>query len=253
MKRIEILAAAILFAAVTLMNTACSDSDDSEQNEKQKVENTNWSSEIASHNASSVGVDKTEPNTTIQTKMQQMSGWKYTEETATETTDVSWNLCKAAEHENDSLMTMSFASNKCNIKVNVTRSRVKAKRTKTEKLYKFEEGSYIVRVGKGSNYEGITVYNYGVYRADGTLYIPLDGKGCVAYETSYSYSDKQEYSEDISSFNIVADYEVSGNYLTFSYDDNGQKKTFSGMLSNDGQSITFSNNPIVSSVRTIKQ
>lgn len=105
----------------------------------------------------------------------------------------------------------------------VSKSCVKAKLTKREKLYKFEEGEYIVKVGPHS-YEGIKVYSYGVYRADGTLFIPLDGKGCIAYETAYSYSDKQVFDEDVNEYSINATYLIFNNQITISYSDNGVNK-----------------------------
>lgn len=181
-----------------------------------------------------------------------MQGLKYTEELDTDIQGRFWDLCEKERHDCDSVMTASFSSNKCIFHVEVSRSRVKAKLTKTEKYYKFTEGSYIVRIGYSNNYEQITVNSYGVYRADGTLFIPLNGKGSVVYETDYSYTDKQTFDENIEEYAIAADYQISNNQITFTYDKNGQKEAFKGLLSQNGKNITFDNNPIVNSVKSLK-
>ena len=242
----------ILVFAVTYMSVSCS-SNNGAEDEKIKFENTSWISDnVAMHSSALVAIDKTEPNTTIQSKMQQVVGLNYTEETKSEEGYWFWDLCKQAGHENDSVMTASFGSNKCSFKVKVTRTRAKANQTKTESLYKFEEGSYVVRFGS-NRFESITVYSYGVYRADGTLFIPLDGKGCVAYQTKYTYANKEVYSEDVSEYTIPTNYEVSNNVITFSYVKDGKNTTFNGLLSADGQRITIENNPIVNSIRILKK
>lgn len=243
---------ASLAIAIASAYVSCSNGY-SDENESKKLENTSWSSvETLSHNSLSVATDKKESNTVIISKMESMSGLKYTEETSTETTDASWNLCKRADHECDSTMSLTFTPSKCNIKISVTKTHIKAKLTKTSKLYKFEEGSYIVKVGP-SNYEGINVYSYGVYRADGTLYIPLDGNGCIAIETEYKYSDKKTDTENIDEFTISADYKIANNQVTLTYTSNGQYKSCLGTLTNDGQNILFASNPIVSTIKTFKK
>lgn len=97
------------------------------------------------------------------------------------------------------------------------------------------------------------MYSYGVYRADGTLFIPLDGKGCIAYETAYSYSDKQVFDEDVNEYSINATYLIFNNQITISYSDNGVNKSIVGLLSSDGQMITIGENPIVKSIKTLKK
>lgn len=252
MKKIKFSLMPILAFIVACTNVSCS-SDDNSENEKKKFENTSWASdEVAAHSSSLVAIDKTEPNTTIQLKMQQAVGLQYTEETKSEEGYWFWDLCKQAGHENDSVMTASFSPDKCTFKVKVTRTRAKAKQTKTESVYKFDEGSYVVRFGS-NRYEQITVYSYGVYRADGTLFIPLDGKGCVAYETKYTYSDKQVYDEDVDEYTISADYEVANNQITFSYTKDGKNVAFDGSLSADGNRINIASNPIVGSCATLKK
>lgn len=252
MQNVKMIIMGIAFLATALFTVSCS-GDDSENEQKKFLENATWTSVASvSHNPSAVAVDQTKPNTVILTKMQQMDELRYTEGTATEESEASWNLYKRAEHEADSLMSLSFADDKCLIKVKVSKSYVKAKLTKSEKLYKFEEGEYIVKVGPHS-YEGIKVYSYGVYRADGTLFIPLDGKGCIAYETTYSYSDKQVVDEDVNEYSINAAYQVSNNQITISYSDNGVNKTIVGLLSSDGQMINIGENPIVKSIKVLKK
>ena len=253
MKIIRNVFAALMITTITSFGVSCSNGD-SDESESNKLESTSWSSvETLSHDSLSIAKDKTESNTTILSKMEQMVGLKYTEGTSTETTDASWNLCKRAEHECDSTMSLTFTANKCNIKVSTSKTYVKAKVTKTYKEYKFEEGSYIVRVGP-SAYEGINVYSYGIYRADGTLYIPLDGKeGKVAIETEYKYTDKKTYFENLEETTISADYKISNNQVTLTYTSNGQNKSFVGTLASDGQSIYFANNPIVSTIKTFKK
>ena len=242
----------ILVFAVTYMSVSCS-SDNGAEDEKVKFENTSWvSDDVATHSSALAAVDKTEPNTTIQSKMQQVTGLNYTEEAKSEEGYWFWDLCKQAGHENDSVMTASFGSDKCTFKVKVTKTKAKANQSKTESLYKFDEGSYVVRFGS-NRFESITVYSYGVYRADGTLFIPLDGKGCVAYQTKYTYANKEVYSEDVNEYTISANYEVSNNVMTFSYVKNGKNTTFNGLLSADGQRIIIEHNPIVNSIRVLKK
>lgn len=252
MNKLKIRLMPILVFAVTYMSVSCS-SNNGAEDEKIKFESTSWVSDnVAMHSSALVAIDKTEPNTTIQSKMQQVVGLNYTEETKSEEGYWCWDLCNQAGHENDSVMTASFGSDKCSFKVKVTRTRAKANQTKTESLYKFEEGSYVVRFGS-NRFESITVYSYGVYRADGTLFIPLDGKGCVAYQTKYTYSNKEVYSEDVSEYTIPTNYEVSNNVITFSYVKDGKNITFNGSLSADGQRITIEHNPIVNSIRILKK
>lgn len=252
MNKLKIRLMPILVFAVTYMSVSCS-SNNRAEDEKIKFENTSWVSDnVAMHSSALVAIDKTEPNTTIQSKMKQVVGLNYTEETKSEEGYWFWDLCKQAGHENDSVMTASFGSDKCLFKVKVTRTRAKANQTKTESLYKFEEGSYVVRFGS-NRFESITVYSYGVYRADGTLFIPLDGKGCVAYQTKYTYANKEVYSEDVSEYTISVNYEVLNNVMTFSYVKNGKNITFDGLLSADGQRITIEHNPIVNSIRVLKK
>lgn len=251
MRRINFSLMPIL-AFAACMNISCS-SDSSTENEKAKFDNTSWASDnIASHSSNMIAIDKIEPNTTIQAKMQQANGLNYTEETKTEEGYWFWDLCEQEGHENDSVITANFASDKCTFKVKITKTKAKASQTKTESVYKFEEGSYVVRFGS-NRFEEINVLSYGVYRADGTLFIPLDGNGCATYQTKYTYSNKEVYSEDVNEYNIAANYEVSNNTITFSYAKDGKNITFSGLLSADGNRITLTNNPIVSSVTTIKK
>jgi hypothetical protein len=252
MKKVRVLFMSLFVLAVACTILSCSN-DDSKEDEKIKFENTSWVSDnVAMHSSALVAIDKTEPNTTIQSKMQQVVGLNYTEETKSEEGYWFWDLCKQAGHENDSVMIASFGSDKCLFKVKVTRIRAKANQTKTESLYKFEEGSYVVRFGS-NRFESITVYSYGVYRADGTLFIPLDGKGCVAYQTKYTYANKEVYSEDVNEYTIPTNYEVSNNVITFSYVKDGKNITFDGLLSADGQRITIEHNPIVNSIRVLKK
>ena len=252
MKKVRVLFMSLFVLAVACTNLSCSN-DDSKEGEKIKFENTSWVSDnVAKHSSALVAINKTEPNTTILSKMQQVVGLNYTEETKSEEGYWFWDLCKQAGHENDSVMTASFGSDKCSFKVKVTRTRAKANQTKTESLYKFEEGSYVVRFGS-NRFESITVYSYGVYRADGTLFIPLDGKGCVAYQKKYTYANKEVYSEDVSEYTIPTNYEVSNNVITFSYVKDGKNITFDGLLSADGQRITIEHNPIVNSIKVLKK
>lgn len=252
MNKLKIRLMPILVFAVTYMSVSCS-SDNGAEDEKVKFENTSWvSDDVATHSSALVAVDKTEPNYKIGAKMNEVIGFQYTEETKTEEGYLFWDLCKQNKHECDSTITALFDADKCTFKIKVTKTKAKANQSKTESLYKFDEGSYIVRFGS-NRYEEITVYSYGVYRADGTLFIPLDGKGCVAYQTKYTYSNKEVYSEDVNEYTISANYEVSNNVMTFSYVKDGKNITFNGLLSADGQRITIEHNPIVNSIRVLKK
>lgn len=252
MKRLKLFAVAMISLVLGTTLLSCSNEDDA-IDENKKVENTTWRSvEFNSHQTTSFFTDKSESNTTVLAKMNQMSGLRYTTDESSETKDVSVNLCEKSGHTQDGLMSLAFSSGKCSIKLTTCQSVYKAKKTVTEKKYKFEEGSYIVNVG-GSNYEGINVYNYGVYRANGTLFIPLDGNGCITIETTTKYTEKQIDNSDIKENTYVADYSVSGNTISFSYTDGGQSKSFSGTLSADNQEISVSYNPLFSSIKTFKK
>lgn len=252
MKQIKYLFVFVGIVTMSCMNVSCS-SEDSDKNEKQFLENSSWvSADNNVHAPEAVAMDKTEQNAVVLGKMQQMSGLLYTEDMSTQIEDATWNLCKRANHEADSLLTVTFTSDKCMFNVCVSQTRAKARLTKTQKLYKFEEGEYIVKVGY-SSYEGIKVYSYGVYRADGTLFIPLDGKGCIDYETVYKYTDKQVYDEKVNEYSVAADYAISNHVITFSYIEDGQKKTFEGYLTDDGRNINFQQNPIVRSVKVVRK
>lgn len=248
-----------LFATLAILGTACSCNDGSDKDksidESKKIENTSWTPVHTNfHNADNVVVNKTEENSLVLTKIKEFQGLEYTETTNTNTQDWFWDLCKIEKHGCDSVLTASFSSEKCSFHVKVSRSRAKAKFTKTEKLYKFTEGSFFVRIGYSSNYEGVTVNKYGVYRADGSLFIPLDGNGSVVYETDYIYTDKQLFDEDIEEYTIPANYQISNNQITFTFDNKeGKKETFTGTLSQDGKNITFAHNPIVNSVTLLKR
>ena len=98
-----------IFAFIVACTSVSCSSDNETENEKAKFENTSWASDdIATHSSTLVAVDKTEPNTTIQSKMQQVVGLNYTEETKSEEGYWFWDLCKQAGHENDSVMTMAY-------------------------------------------------------------------------------------------------------------------------------------------------
>ena len=240
-----------MISATTMVS--CGGDDDTVNNDSKKLQGTIWSSvEFNSHSEVSDLTDKYENNTTVLSKVQMMSGLRYTEEKSSETKDISIDLCEKSGHTNDALMTLAFSTGKCQIKVTTSQSIETAKRTIKEKKYKFEEGSYIVNVG-GSNYEGITVYNYGVYRANGTLYIPLDGNGCITIEKATTYTEKQIVNSHVQEKTIMADYTVSGKNITFNYADGSLNGSFVGTFSTDESSINVSNNPFVSTIYTFKK
>ncbi len=252
MKKLMIVALAIFAVAFGNMLLSCS-SDDELKNDNKKVENTNWySAEFNSHQTTSVFTDKNESNTVVLAKMSQLSGLRYATDESSETKDVSVNLCEKEGHSEDGLMSLFFNSDNCLIKITTSKSIYSAKRTITEKKYKFEEGSYTVSVG-GNSYEGITVYNYGVYRANGTLFIPLDGNGCITIETTTKYTDKKIDNEVVNEKTVISDYNVSGNVITFSYTENSQSKSMTGTLSSDGQIINLTNNPFMPSIKNFKK
>lgn len=233
-------------------NVSCS-SDDNSENEGKKLENTSWvSGNSAYHNASLVARDKVVPNTTIQAEMEEALGLLYSDTTKIEQEYLSWDLCREAGHQYDSTLTVSFNEGKCTFKVAVTKAILKAKQTATKCMYKFEEGSYLVRFGI-NRYEEVTVNEFGVYRPGGSLFIPLDGFGCATYETKYTYTEKEESEKDIKDYTILAEYKVSNGRIIFYYTENGKNMTFEGTVSEDGQTIILANNPIVSTANVLKK
>ncbi len=243
----------LAFIAVPLaMMTSCS-SDDEPQDENNKVAGTTWHSvDTNEHEVSSFFNDKTEPNTAVMTKIRQMSGLRYSVDTKVQTEDVYINLCEKSGHTNDGSMDLVFASEKCQVEVKTFRSVYKAKRTKTETVYKFEEGQYMVALGP-SHYEGINVDNYGVYRANGTLYIPLDGNGCVTIETITNYTNKMIENEDVVEKTITADYQVKNNVISFSYVEGSLTGVMTAILAEDNRTMTVANNPFIPFISTFQK
>lgn len=181
-----------------------------------------------------------------------MGGLKYTVDEITESEDVAVDLCKKSEHSEDALMSLSFVFGKCKIKCSTFQSVMKAKRNETKKVYRFNEGHYTVSTGSHS-YESIDVYSYGIYRADGTVFIPFDGDGCVTVQTTTTFVNKRTESENLNEKTILADYKISNNKITFSFTENSQVRTFEGTLTDDGQSITLYENPFVPTILTFKR
>lgn len=250
MKEVKTLSISLFTFAMAFVMVSCSNNDNTEE-ESKRVNNTSWSSgDMASHSSALVAIDKTEANTAIEAKMNQAVGLQYSKETKSEDGYWFWDLCEQNGHDCDSVLTASFDNSKCSFHIKVTKSKAKASQTKIENFYRFSEGSYIVRFGS-NRYEEITVYSYGVYRADGTLFIPLDGKGCVTYQTKYIYSNKEIFNEDIEDYDILADYKISNNVITFSYIKDNKRIEFTGTISADKNKILIDNNPIVHSIRAL--
>lgn len=251
-EKLRIYSMPVLAFFLACSNVSCSIDDNSESGNK-KLENTNWASENnAYHNSSLVARDKVVPNATIQAKMEEALGLRYSDTTKTEQEYLSWDLCHETGHQCDSTLTVSFSEGKCVFKVAVTKAILKAKQTAIKSMYKFEEGSYLVRFGT-NRYEQVTINEFGVYRPGGSLFIPLDGFGCALYETKYTYTEKEEGVKDINNYTILADYKLTNGHIAFSYTENGKSKTFEGTLSEDGQTIIMANNPIVSTANVIKK
>lgn len=236
--------------------SSCSNEDEPKKEvpvkEEIKLNNTKWkSTEGNEHDLQSFFVDKQDRNETVLAIVQQISGLNRTYEEKSETIDVSVNLCEKSGHAEDAEMTFSFAKDNCKIDVKTWQSRYTAKRTTIEKMYKFEEGTFVVNTG-GSNYMGVNVYNYGIYWATGAILLPLDGNGCVTYETEITYKDKKVEIENEKSISIDSDYSVSGNQVSFTYFDNqlNVTKTFTGNINiNEEESIlTIKNNPLVENI-----
>ncbi len=251
MKRLKIMTLMLLAAAFVGIVVSCS--SDGDDNASKMLENTAWNSvEFNSHKTNSVLEDKIEYNTYAQTRIQMMSGLKYTVDEITESEDVDVDLCKRSEHSEDALMSLSFVSGKCKIKYSTFQSVMKAKRNVTKKVYRFKEGQYTVSTGSHS-YEGIDVYSYGIYRADGTIFVPFDGDGYVTLQTTTTFENKRTENENVNEKTILADYKISKNKITFSFTENSQVRTFAGTLSDDGQSITLYENPFVPTIHTFKR
>ena len=107
----------LYFAALALatLSFSCSNNDEA-SNENKKLENTSWTSTTPFHYADNVAVDKSEENSIILTKINEMHGFEYVEDTKTKTQDWFWNLCEKEGHDNDSIMSVSFSSDKCYFK-----------------------------------------------------------------------------------------------------------------------------------------
>ena len=250
MKSIKIFALIVLTVSLCTM-TSCSSNDEEVAN--KKLENMEFRSvESNSHNTTSVLQDKVDNNTFAQTRIQMMGGLKYTVDEITESKDVAVDLCKKSEHSEDALMSLSFVSGKCKIKCSTFQSVMKAKRNETKKVYRFNEGHYTVSTGSHS-YESIDVYNYGIYRADGTVFIPFDGDGYVTVQTTTTFENKRTENENVNEKTILADYKISNDKITFSFTENSQIRTFEGTLTDDGQSITIYENPFVPTILTFKR
>ncbi len=242
--KFSIMAAAI---TLTVSLSSCSGNDEPKYDDPVKSEinltNSTWSSVDSSiHDLQTVFADKQETNETVLSIVQQLTGLNRTLEEKCDTVDVSVNLCEKSGHDLDGVMTLSFTSDKCQINATTSISRYSAQRITTERMYKFEEGSFVINVG-GSNYMGVNVYSYGIYWSTGALALPLDGNGCVTFETITKYENKNVEVEDEQSISVSADYSVSGNSVSFSYADNST--TFTGKLDDDATEIVLNNNPFI--------
>lgn len=239
------------------MIISCSNEDEPKNDEPIKevinLNNTLWQSEEGNdHDLQSFFVDKLDQNETVLAIVQQISGLNRTYEEKSETTDVSINLCEKSGHGEDAEMMLSFAKNNCKINIKTWQSRYTAKRTTKEKMYKFEEGSFVVNTG-GSNYVGVNVYNYGIYWATGAILLPLDGNYCVTYETETTYKDKKVEIENEKNISIDSEYSISGNQISFTYFDTqlNVSKSFTGNINDEENSITIRNNPLVENINEL--
>lgn len=75
------------------------------------------------------------------------------------------------------------------------------------------------------------------------VFIGIFAMSCMNVSCSSEDSDKT----------IAADYAISNHVITFSYIEDGQKKTFEGYLTDDGRTINFQENPIVKSMKVIRK
>lgn len=254
MKKLKncIVASFVMFACG--MISACSNEDEPKNEDPVKDEiklnNTRWqSTEGNEHDLQSIFTDKLDQNETVLSILRQISGLNRTYEEKSETIDVSVNLCEKSGHDEDAEMTILFAKDNCKFNIKTWQSRYTAKRTTKEKMYKFEEGTYVVNTG-GSNYVGVNVYNYGIYWATGAILLPLDGNGCITYETETTYTDKKVEIENEKNISIDSEYSISGNKVSFTYFDTqlNVSKSFTGKINDEESSLTIHNNPLVENI-----
>lgn len=250
--RLSILNYVFFLSIIALAIGSCTDADKEEVNQKKKIENTTWSSTEFNSHTTDIYSDDYKSNTSVISKMQQMNGLRYTSMTQYDTLDVTTNLCKKSGHEYDYLMKLNFLSEACNILISKSQSVYKATKITEKVIYKFEEGNYIVNVG-GSNYEGINVYSYGIYRANGTLFIALDGYGCSTIETKTKYIDKHIDNDNLEEKNIQANYSISQNLITISYNEGKDVIKFDAELNEDENTITLNTNPFTSQINNLEK
>ena len=237
--------------------SSCSSSD-GEENEKGtkenlKMESSIWSSEYSvNHDLDKYFKNSYEKNTVVLKNLNSISGWKYVEETNTDSAEVSINLCEKANHEKDCDMTLAFQSGKCKIEVSYFQTEYKAIRVKSEKKYRFEEGSYLVRTGP-SSYETIKVYSYGIYRANGNLYIPLDGDGCVVIESECKYKGLSFNRANLVESEFIADYTLTDNMIQMEFMSDGQKSYFTCFLTDDEMFMDVPRNPFFNLIRKFRK
>lgn len=246
-----------LIALTTIiLSTGCSsDNEDEITGVEKTIDNTTWiySSEHW-HESSTIAVDENKTYPAVVERALTLQELGYTDNTKEEKQSMDWNLCERSNHDCDTTITASFNSGKCLLSVHVSKTHLKAEKVTTEKSYKFEEGNYIVTIG--SKRYGVEVYNYAIYMntADGNkLYLPLDGAGCAVYERSKTYNNKVWYNEIVKEYTLTADYTISGNDITFSYNENGQNKVFSASITYNGQNFILCKNSITNSILRFKK
>jgi hypothetical protein len=237
----------LLFTAIILLSTSCSsdsDNDNVTPNDDISLENTLWNySNNYQHEENSILSNEDKFYPAVLERMALLHDLNYTDGIETKKTPIDCDICYLSKHECDSTINASFTLDKCVFNIEITKKHIKAERTKLEKYYKFKEGEYIICTGTA--YEGITVYNYGIYRASGALYLPLDGKGRVVYEKVEYFENKEKYTELIKKCTLVTHYKITGDEIIFSYNEDGQNKSFKGRITNNGATIYFKSGTIV--------
>ncbi|MCQ2244945.1 MAG: hypothetical protein MJZ32_11905 [Bacteroidaceae bacterium] len=242
---------AMLLICFSCVLFSCNSEDTTD--ESKLLENTTWHSvEFNSHTNVPIYKDRVEENSYAKARIPLLGGLKYTVDEIKESDNLSSNICIKNNHQEDGVMSLSFTSGKCKIQYSTFQSVMKAKRTIAKSIYRFQEGTFTVSTAPHT-YESITIYSYGIYRADGTCFIPFDGDGYVAIQTTTTYTDKKTENINLNEKTILADYKISKNKITFSCTENSQVRSFAGTLSDDGQSITLYENPFVPTILTFKR
>ena len=199
-----------------LFFVGCSSEDDEQQNQKENLlSGTKWSYRTSTFNHIPKEYETKENKSNVEYLLRICPGIDYTiEDYKKEEEEFEINLCEYNGHSCHEMDSLNFNDINCRYEYKSTEYIQNVTKKTESAKYKFKEGSYFGSFG-GSNYFGITVKSYGVYRSTiggDVVVIPLDGNFCYNME-SITYSSEFIEKEVDSDIKVLI-YEWSGENIS---------------------------------------